>query len=420
MSYSTQMIEAIQNEDLDLANALLEKAIDEDTEEDLYALIETLYDLGFLDETKQVVTHLLTQFPDEDGLKLTLAEIAIEEGNELEAFDWLDQVDAASPYYVQALLVSADYYQTLDLPEVSRQKLLEAKELLPEEPVIDFALGELLFASGEYKDAIGYYENLLTGHHLEFAGTSIHGRLGNAYGAIGDLDNAVDYMNEAVEMQETSDHLFQLGYLYYQNKDYTRSTELFNKVKELDPSYTSVYVYLAKGYLEEHDEEKALEVVEEGRYYDKENPLLYSIGAEASLAKGDGEAAEDFYRKALDRDPENLSITLHLTNLLIEQDRYDEALSLMEMKLETGEEDPQLFWNSAKAYNMEEAYDKARENYEKAYYSLKDTPAFVKEHAVFPREEGDREGFIKEAKRYLALNPDDVEVLEWIKNEELY
>lgn len=420
MSYSTQMIEAIQNEELTLANAFLEKALSEDTEEDLYSLIETLYDLGFLNETKQVVTHLLTLLPDEDGLKLTLAEIAIEEGNEMEAFEWLEQVDTTSPYYAQSLLVSADYYQTLDLPEVSRQKLIEAKELMPDEPVIDFALGELLFASGNYKEAITYYENLLTAHHLDFAGTSIHGRLGNAYGAIGELDNAIDYLKEAVDMQETSDHLFQLGYIYFQKKDYTRSNELFHKVKELDPSYTSVYVYLAKGYLEEGNEEKALEVIKEGSYYDKENPLLFNIGAEASLAAGDSQSAETYYKQALDRDPENLSTLLHLTNLLIEQERYTEALALMEMKLESGEEDPQLFWNSAKAYNAEEVFDKARENYDKAYYSLKDTPLFVKEYMSFLREEGDREGFIREANRYLALNPDDLEVIELIKNEELY
>lgn len=47
MSYSTQMIEAIQSEKLDLASELLRQAIDMDNDEDLYALIETLYDLGF-------------------------------------------------------------------------------------------------------------------------------------------------------------------------------------------------------------------------------------------------------------------------------------------------------------------------------------------------------------------------------------
>ncbi|GEK90612.1 tetratricopeptide repeat protein [Alkalibacterium kapii] len=420
MSYSTQMIEAIQNEELGLASELLLQAIDSDPDEELYALIETLYDLGFLNETKEVVTELLTRYPEDDGLKLTLAEIAIEEGDELEAFEWLNKVEPDSPFYVQSLLVSADYYQTLELPEVSKEKLIEAKTLLPEEPVIDFALGELLFTSGKYKEAIPYYENLLMSHHLEFAGTSIYGRLGSAYGIIGDLGNAIDYMTEAVDMQESTDHLFQLGYLYFTNENYTRSTELFNKVKEQDPSYTSVYVYLAKGYLEQNDEEAALKVVDEGRFYDKENPSLYIVGAEASLAKGDTEAAETFYKKAMERDPENLTLTLHLSNLLIEQERFQEALDIMEMPLEAGEDDPQLYWNSAKAYNHEEDFYKARENYEKAYYSLKDSPEFLKDYAVFLREEGDREGFIKLSERYLTLRPDDLEVLEWVNNEELY
>ena len=60
-----------------------------DNDEDLYALIETLYDLGFLNGTKEVVTELITRHPDDDGLTITLAEIAIEEGDELEAFDRL-------------------------------------------------------------------------------------------------------------------------------------------------------------------------------------------------------------------------------------------------------------------------------------------------------------------------------------------
>ncbi|MDZ7835821.1 MAG: tetratricopeptide repeat protein [Alkalibacterium sp.] len=115
------------------------------------------------------------------------------------------------------------------------------------------------------------------------------------------------------------------------------------------------------------------------------------IGAEASLAAGDVETAEDYYRKALDRDPENVSVTVHLSNLLIEQERYSEALDLMETKLETGEEDPQLFWNSAKAYNEEEEFDKARENYEKAYYSLKRyTPNSSKNMRFFSRRRRQR------------------------------
>lgn len=417
MSYSNQMIQAIQNENLKEADALLQLALEKDTLDNLYALVETLFDLGFLEETKTVVRHLLV-LDDNDGLKLTLAEIAIEEGNELEAFEWIDSVEKNSPFYPQALLVSADYYQVLDLPEVSKQKLLEAKGLLPNEPVIEFALAELLFAAGEYKEAIASYEGLLVQNHFEFAGTSIYGRLGNAYGAIGEWSEAEEYLKEAVEMKETGDHLFQLGYIYFQQGEFERANELFFKIKELDPSYTSVYVFLAKGYLELHDEKKALETVKEGLRYDTQNASLYSMGAEASIELGEEETAEHYYKEAVLIEPDNLSLFLHLSNLLLSQERYEEAQALIEEKLTSGEEDPQLFWNSAIANNELEEFEKAREHYDKAYPYLKDNESFMKEYMLFLREDGDRNGFIRVAKEYLILNPTDAEVIELIKNEE--
>lgn len=417
MSYSNKMIEAIQNEDLTKAADYLHLALEHDQTEELYALTETLFDLGFLEETKTVALHLLEKEQD-DAMKLTLAELAIEEGKELEAFDWIDQVEKNSPYYPQALLVSADYYQVLDLPEVSRQKLKEAKTLLPEEPVIDFALGELYFSSGEYRDAITSYEELLIKNHTEFAGISIYSRLGNAYGAIGEWEEAEDYLKEAIELQETSDHLFQLGYIYFQQKEYDKANDLFLKIKELDPSYTSVYVFLAEGYIQQNKEKEALEIVKDGLYYDKENASLYSMGAEAAVKLGDEEAAEDYYGKAIERDPENISLVLHLTNLLLSQDRHDDALIWLEDKLNSGEEDPQLYWNSALAYNETEDFSKAKEYYEKAYPYLKDNAGYLKDYALFLREEGDQDAFRKVVQNYLELNPSDIDMIELINNEE--
>lgn len=418
MSYSKEMIDALQNEELEKAEHLLNQAISDDSDEDLFALVETLFDLGFLNETKQVVQHLLTAHPDEEGLKLTLAEIAIEEGNELEAFEWIEKVDKDSPYYVQALLVSADYYQVLDLPEVARQKLEEARTLLPEEPVIDFALGELLFASGKYKEAITHYEKLIVKNHIEFAGTSLNGRLGNAYAAIGDLDSAIDYLKEAVDLQETSDHLFQLGLVYFQKKDYDTANSHFFKVKELDPSYTSVYSYLAKGFLEQADEKRALEQVEEGLFYDRQNASLYAMGAEAAKILGDLDKARQFYQEAIALDPDNITMILEYVQVLFGQQAFEEVLAVFEPVLESGEEDPQLFWYAAIAYNEEEAFEEARDYYDKAAVYLSDNADFLKDYAVFLREDGDRAGFINTARRYLELKPDDMEVREWIKYED--
>ncbi|WP_034303053.1 tetratricopeptide repeat protein [Alkalibacterium sp. AK22] len=418
MSYSRQMIEAIQNQQLKEAEHYFQEALMQDGDEELFALVETLYDLGFLGETKQLIRHLLQKHPEEDGLKLILAEIAIEEGSELEAFDWIDQVEEGSSFYPQALLVAADYYQVLDLPEVARKKLEEAKTILPNEPVIDFALGELLFTSGNYKEAIMHYEQLIISHHTEFAGTSLNSRLGNAYAATGDLESAIDYLKEAVELQETGDHLFQLGLVYFQKKDYDQANEQLYKVKELDPSYTSVYSYLAQGLLEQNKEQEALETIEEGLLHDRQNPSLYAMGARAALTLGLKDKTEELFGKALSLDPENITLTLEYCRFLFNQQAFEQALQLLGPKLAEGEEDPQLFWYAAMAYNELEEFDEARSFYNKAVQYLSDSPVFLKDYALFLREEGDRVRFIETARKLLAIDPTDTEVDEWIKYEE--
>ncbi|WP_462226089.1 tetratricopeptide repeat protein [Alkalibacterium sp.] len=418
MSYSEQMIEAIQNEELDKADDLMHEALMKDSDDDLFALVETLYDLGFLKETKEVVQHLLALHPEEEGLKLTLAEIALEEGHELESFEWFDQIDQDSPFYPQSLLVAADYYQVLDLPEVAKEKLKEAKELLPDEPVIDFALGELLFSAGNYKEAIVHYEKLIVTNHVEFAGVSLNGRLGNAYAAIGDLESAVNYLEEAVDLKETSDLLFQLGLIYFQKEEFDRSANLFMQVKEQDPSYSSVYSYLAKGFMEQQDFKQALENVEDGLVYDKHNAGLYAMGAEAALSLGDETKAEAYYREALIIEPDTISVTLAFTHLLFNQERFEDALTVIIPRIDSGEEDPQLLWYAAIANNEEEAFEDAREFYDKAAIYLSDNAEFLKDYAIFLREDGDKEGFMNTAKSYLRLNPNDDEVNEWIKYED--
>lgn len=250
MSYSQKMVDALQNDQLSEAQEFLTRALKQDSIDDLYQLSDSLYQLGFLEQTKEILHHLLAQKKDDDEIKVNLAEIAIEEGNELEAIDWLQSIDKTSSVYPQALLVSADYYQVLDLPEVSEQKLLEAQSILENEPVILFALAELHFTMGKYAQAIREYEQLLTMGEENLAGIHPVSRLGSAYSALGDWENAIDYLEEAVEVDDTVDTLFQLGFTYFQVKEYQRANECLYKVKEMDHSYTSLYPYLAKDLLQ--------------------------------------------------------------------------------------------------------------------------------------------------------------------------
>lgn len=66
------------------------------------------------------------------------------------AFEYLEKVDKQSDYYPQSLLAIADLYQVIGIPEVSEAKLKEAAGLLPDEPLIQFALAELYFSVDQF------------------------------------------------------------------------------------------------------------------------------------------------------------------------------------------------------------------------------------------------------------------------------
>lgn len=419
MSYSQKMIDALQNDQLSEAEELFILALEQDSIDELYQLSDSLYQLGFLEQTKRVLHHLLDHKPQDDEIRVNLAEIAIEEGNELEAIEWLQAIDKDSEVYPQALLVSADYYQVLDLPEVSEQKLLEAQSILANEPVIIFALAELHFTMGKYAQAIREYEQLLTIGEENLAGVHLVSRLGSAYSALGDWENAIGYLEEAVEVDDTVDTLFQLGFTYFQIKEYQRANECFFKVKEMDHSYTSIYPYLAKGLDEENQLEKAAEIIEEGLFQDKTNYQLYLIGAEVELKRSNEEKAEQYYKSAFELDPENETISLQYTNFLLHQERYEETVEFVQKALTELDADPQLYWNLAVAQNELEEYAAARRAYDKAYPYFDTNIEFLKQYFFFLREEGQLDRSREVGFRYLKLRSGDLEIQEILNNEHL-
>lgn len=412
MHNGDKMIEALESNQLEEANSFFEQALRDDSDEQLYDLADNLFHLGFLEETKRIYKKLLETNTEDDELKIGLAEIEIEANNVDEAMEWLLQVSEISESYPQALLVHADLYQVLGLYEASEQKLLAAKELLPEEPVIKFALTELYFSMGKYAQAVHGYEELMTQGYNEFSGITLASRCGASYSALGDLEQAALYFEQSVEENETVDALFELGITYYQQREFKRANELFFKLKELDPSYTSVYPNLARGLEEENQLEKAAEVIREGLKMDQYNYDLFAVGAEIAVKLEDEDVAEDYYLKAQALAPENEGLELAYINLLLKQERFEDAILIIEKALSHEQVDPQFYWDAALAYDKLENYEKAEQSFKQAHSSLNQNKEFLKSYIYFLRESGERVVIKTVLSEYLVLDPSDGEMLE--------
>lgn len=77
MTYSEQLLDAIQAHRFSESQGLLKQALNHDDPEILASLAENLTDLGFTDLAKEVYRSLIGSFPQEDLFKVYLAEILL-------------------------------------------------------------------------------------------------------------------------------------------------------------------------------------------------------------------------------------------------------------------------------------------------------------------------------------------------------
>ncbi|WP_079509546.1 tetratricopeptide repeat protein [Mesobacillus jeotgali] len=380
----TNLIENGQLEQaMDAYKAILKKGSDEEK----FLLSEELFRFGFMEEAEALIESLLKNYPDEGELHVLLAETRIELGKEEEAMLSLEKVNKDDPAFPQALLLLADLYQMEGLYEVSENKLLEAKRILPDESVIDFALGELYAHQGKLAEAIQYYETVLKAHE-EIGGVNINQRMAEALSAGGSFEEALHFYDLALEQKLEINTLFGFAFTALQAGYNKTAIEKFEELKALDPEYHSLYLYLAKAYEREEMAEEAFEAVKEGIEQDEFNKDLYFYGGKLALKLPDEEAAEKMLREAIALDPGFMEGVLVLNKLLLKQERYDDVLELVRAADINEEEEPQVLWDEAIAYQHIEDYSQSLNKYQLAYTFFKDNKEFLTDYGYFLIEEG--------------------------------
>lgn len=410
------MIESIQMNDLEAAAKQFKESVRlsvaEGDIEGLLELAETLHQLGFLEEAKEAYAALKSLSPETADWDIALAEIAVDQDNYDEALDILLAIDKDSEVYPQALLTMADAYQVQGLYEVSEQKIFEAMALLPDEPVLDFALAQLYHSIGEYKKAIPIYEELAYGADEMVSESQIYFLLGDCYNAVGEFEKALNYLEKVPEEEHHPDSYFQLGFTYYQLKEYPRAIAIFRKLIEADKDYQSAYLYLAHALEQELQLEEALAVMEQGIAQNPYQAEFYTTAANLQLKLNREEEAEASLMTAAELEPESSSIHLAIGNLLLKQERYDDVVTYISERKNQDESDPQYDWLLAKSYNELEDYAAAKEAYRAAYPHFIENESFLTEYAAFLREEGDWDTLSQVVHYGLEINPSNPELQE--------
>jgi len=382
--------------------------------EEKFLLGEELYHYGFLDEAKALIESLLLTYPEEGELLVLLGEILVEAGEEEEAILVLERISEQDAHFAQSLLLLADLYQIQGLYEVCERKLLKAKELLPDEVIIDFALGELYSEQGEVIKAKNAYERVLT-EEDEIAGVNIHGRMADLLSASGAFEEALSYYDQALSERIEINTLFGYAFTALQAGYNRTAIEKFNELKELDPEYHSLYLHLAKAYEREEELENSLQSIKEGIKQDEFNKEVFFYGGKISLKLGKEKEAEQYFREALALDPGFMEAAITLNKLFLRLERYEDIIELITQLDIHGDEEPQLLWDSALAYDKLEEYSFALDKYESAYTFFKNNEAFLQDYGYFLVEEGKNERAAEIFKQLLMGDPSNEEYLDLLE-----
>ncbi|WP_204121635.1 MULTISPECIES: tetratricopeptide repeat protein [Levilactobacillus] len=410
MSYAETALDQLEKGQLEDFKKQYALSLRHDDDETLFSLGEELYSLGFLNQSRRIYEKLLKKYPDEDELRTNLADIAIDEDKNDEALDYLNQVKPDSPAYIESLMVAADLYQTQELFEVSEQKLLTAKKLAPDEPVITFALAELYFTMREFRKAIPLYLDLITAGTTELSRVNIVERLGVAYANAGRFEQAVGYLKQIHPGNMTPDVKFETAFTYLQLKERPTAIRLFNELKDSDAHYTSLYPYLGQALEEENRLPEALTALQEGLGVDQYNEKLWLQAAHVATKLDDEKMAEKYLTHGHQLDSDDLSAVIQLSNLYVKQERWQENADLVQPYVKSEDADPQLYWNLAITAEHQEDFDAARKYYDAAQPFFMDQADFLKPAIYFYREEGATDQVIKLLHAYLQVVPDDAEM----------
>ncbi|WP_125703299.1 tetratricopeptide repeat protein [Lacticaseibacillus daqingensis] len=406
-SYSEQMLDALEAGDLAKSRELFQQVLTVDSDETKYNLAGELYALGFTGQAQRLYQELMGKYPDQDDLKTALADIAVSNGEPDQAIGLLSMITPSSDFYPQALLALADVYQTQGLYEVSEAKLQLALRLVPDEPIVTFALAELYFDWGKDDLASVAYAQLINSGVTVLANVNLKARYAATLAHLGQYEDAVAVYEEVGVAALDPTSAFQLGSLYAQLDEPERAIKTLQAVIEEDASFANAYLPLAEAQAKTNDNEAALTTVQQGLLVDATNPALFTLGARLALKLAALPLAEEYLAQARQLDPENQTVMLEWSNLLVAQGEDAANVAYLEAIDQSGEVDPQIYWNLAKSYDRLDDPVKARENYLLAFRQFQDSPDFLRDIIDFFQSTGAQAELRAAMVRYLALVPDD-------------
>ena len=396
-----QIQNALEEQELEKVYSLFHQFMNEVTEEQIEELIELAAfsaSSGFFDEARQAYL-LLTQFePEESAWTILLAEILVNQGEYDQALSILYDIPEDNLNYPSVLVILSELYRAQGYYDVAERKLLLAKELAPEEAILDFYLGTLLFESGSMERSVQYLERFLK-NSTEETGEENRARelLVEASLEIGNEEPLQELVSDEGLASASNELLISIAKYDIQEGNYDHAKKLYQEILSRDEEHYEALLGLSHIQMYKHEYLKAimsLSKMTETYPYEKEP--FFSLGV-SYLSIGQMEKGQEALKQAYELSPESFEIMQAYTEILLYQEEFEEVQDILAREIEEGLENGQIFYLMARAKEGLEEFEEALEFYQKASVELEDSVEFIIDYVRFLREEGR----VAEAKEWL-------------------
>jgi tetratricopeptide (TPR) repeat protein len=248
----------------------------------------------------------------------------------------------------------------------------------PNDPYLIYNLALSQYKQGDMVEAIENFKKAIQassgGQVTEFS----HGYLGTIYYHRENLDAAEHHFREAVSLKPTEPkYLYNLGLILLKRKKNEEGLTYFQRAIDSGSGDPQIYRYIAESFdnLGMHDNAvAALEKAVRVRPDDADS--LFQL-ADLYYKRGQLSQAEDLYRKIIRSTPADSSTENALVNLgliLDDQERYSEAVEVLQKAISLNPKNDSALFNLAIAYKNSGEAIRAVETWRKAQQSNPSEP----------------------------------------------
>lgn len=394
-----KLIDDINLQKLDNLDTRVNDALSSPKDDALFILGETLYNYGLMPQGLEVFRTLYHKYPDESELLIYFIEGLIAEDQTDEALEYLSTVELST----ERLMLEADLYQQLNMLEVAIDKLVEAIDIEPNDPIIHFALAELLYFDGQYLRASSEYETVLETGEYQINNVNLFSRLADCSLQSGNYSDAITMFNEISEDEMDSEIYFKKP-LLMKNDLTQEAIKLVQTLLSKDPDFLQGYFYLQQLYENEHNHADAIEIGKEGlRLSQFYKELMVSTGS-IQIEHGDANEGVQLLLQALDVDNAYQEPLLILSDFFRQEEDYDSIISLLQY-VDEEDLDPVFMWHVAHALGQEERDKEAQHFFELAYPTMRTQSAFLSDYYFYLVEIGYIEQAQQILKQLLEIDP---------------